>query len=478
ELSFAAARYHVQRVGGALPITVYSLAPRPNTAALTARLAEVVAVLVREFGPLPQGEFALVEAPADRAGAAGFDGASLDGMILATESYLDGPFNMGFFAHEVGHQWWGVSVRHRGEEGNYLLDEAMAQYGALQVVEALEGPAAARSFRLLGYPGVSFTHGLRGYAYLARAGYDYPLAALPDTGYLAQVSHDLADGKGFLVHDLVARTVGRERFRAAQQRFLREHAGGEVTFAEWKAAIERAAGRPLDALWRQWYGRPGLPRFRVEWRQSAGALEGTIRQEAPFYQATVPLLVRFDEGSFTRRVAVEGGVTRFRFAVPSAVRAVELDPDALVPRWTDALLAEASANAGGMRAYVDAQFRQDPDAARAELERMLREVPQPDLYGTRFGAHYLLGTLAFFANDTATARQQFALALASPTRLADSLPWLYVRLAHIAQREGDEAGMRRALADALSADAAGERPSGVAAYIARSFPPAHRAAPP
>ena len=475
EFAFAAARYYVDHVGGARPITVYSLKRRTNVNTLAQRLGEVVDALVEEFGPLPGGAFSLVEAPAAQAGAAGFDGASLDGFILSTETYLEEPFNMGFFAHEVGHQWWGIAVRHRGERGKYLLDEAMAQYGALRVVEVLEGPAAARSFRRLGYPGMSFTHGLRGYAYLSQSGFDFPLDALPDTGFLAHVSHDVADGKGFLAHEVLARAVGRERFRAVLQRFVRDHAGEQVTWPQWKAAVERGAGRDLGTLWSQWYERSGLPQPTLEWTRAGRSVQGTIRQEDPAYDLELPVQVTFEGGAVTRNIRIRGESTPFRIRVPAPVLSVELDPENLVPRWDPALLGEARANAGGMRAYVFAMFRQDVASAQAELERMLHDVPEPDLYATRFGAHYLLGTLAFFGQDAATAKQQFARALASPTRSDDSLPWLYVRLAHIAQAEGDEPGMRRALADALSADAAAERTTGVASYIGRTFP-AFRAA--
>ena len=50
--------------------------------------------------------------------------------MLADESSFDTAFNLAFYGHEVGHQWWGNAVTVRGQAGAYLLSEAMAQYGS------------------------------------------------------------------------------------------------------------------------------------------------------------------------------------------------------------------------------------------------------------------------------------------------------------------------------------------------------------
>ena len=35
------------------------------------------------------------------------------------------------FGHEIGHQWWGNSVEKTGPVGEYMMDEALANYGGL-----------------------------------------------------------------------------------------------------------------------------------------------------------------------------------------------------------------------------------------------------------------------------------------------------------------------------------------------------------
>jgi hypothetical protein len=122
----------------------------------------------------------------------------------------------------------------------------MAQYGALRVVEQLYGPEAARRFRRTGYPGYEFLQNGLGYLILERAGADAPLVT---------AGRDLANSKGFLIHDLLARTIGRDRFRSILRRFTSDFAFTDVTWETFRDACLAGAGRPLGWFFEQWYGR-------------------------------------------------------------------------------------------------------------------------------------------------------------------------------------------------------------------------------
>src|SRR5215212_2277882 len=110
EFAFTVARYHETRLGEGSPVAMFQLRERSQTDTLARRLTGINAALVREFGAAPVGQLTVAEVPSSAAGPAGFDGASMDGFLLVTESYLDTPprdFNLGYFAHELAHQWWG-----------------------------------------------------------------------------------------------------------------------------------------------------------------------------------------------------------------------------------------------------------------------------------------------------------------------------------------------------------------------------------
>ncbi|HEY7767219.1 hypothetical protein, partial [Longimicrobium sp.] len=198
--SFAAGRYLVRRREGRIPILAYVLRDRPSLGQYLDRTAEVISTLELEFGAYPFSEFALVEAPADQARRARFNGASLEGFILASSTLIDAPYNTAFYAHEITHQWWGVTLTPRGYAP--LLSEMVSQYGALRVVERLEGQDLAARFRRIGYPGYPSDQSARGFLKLAAAGLD---SALEAHTHDVTVAQQLSWGKGMLALDQLAR---------------------------------------------------------------------------------------------------------------------------------------------------------------------------------------------------------------------------------------------------------------------------------
>jgi aminopeptidase N len=201
------------------------------------------------------------------------------------EAQLDS-MNLACFAHEIGHQWWTDSVFGVGA-GRSLLTEGLAQFAALRVVERLHGARAASEFRWRGYPGYGLFDNGRGYVGLMLAGLD----AAPTA---ASVPSHLPYSKAFLLHDLLARTVGRDAFREAAKAFAQRHRFSDVTWTQFIAEIGAATGRDLASFTAQWYDRAGVPQLGVTWSQKNRQLHAVITQGAPYYAADLSIVV---EGS-------------------------------------------------------------------------------------------------------------------------------------------------------------------------------------
>jgi aminopeptidase N len=114
-----------------------------------------------------------------------------------------------------------------------MLSEGMAQFGSLRTVEILEGEAAAERHRRTGYPGYLPEQCALGYFTLLGKGLDHPLFNLPLEGSEARL---LADSKGFIVWEMLSRTVGRTVFSRILQNFVRENAYRRVG---WDEVLER-----------------------------------------------------------------------------------------------------------------------------------------------------------------------------------------------------------------------------------------------
>jgi tetratricopeptide (TPR) repeat protein len=415
-------------------------------------------VLTEEFGPYPYDEFAIAEVPNDKAEQAGFAGASMGGFMLADTADLDEPFNLAYYAHEIGHQWWGNLVTQTGPRGASVLNEGLAQFGSLLAVETLEGEAKAEQYRRDGYPGYNPQQCGVGYLMLSESGLDHRLLDLPRS----LVSHTLADSKGFLVLDALSRAVGRDKFRNALRAITSDFAFRSITWEDFIGAVQRASGQDLGWFWDQWFDRTGAPDWQLAWKQDAAGLHVSITQPQPYYRANLELEVKgVNYEAASRQIHFEGGKTEFTWPVPFRVASVELDPHFLVLHWLAGLRAKAQARGPSLRAsYV----REDGklDEAETILRDALAHLPQPDPFGAQFLDEYEMARVMMKKKAWQDAQAHFDAALAAPSRDPEVLPWLFYHYAEVAQALHDDAKLRWAVESAVSADAALPASSGAA----------------
>jgi hypothetical protein len=162
----------------------------------------------------------------------------------------------------------------------------------------------------------------------ARALADVPLAR---TRF--DVSRDdwyrVAAGKGvWLLHEL-RQQLGEKTFEEMMESFGKEHAGKEVTAAQFQAHVEKAAGKPLGAFFDHWLKEPGLPILRLNeakvTEKHGFTVEGEVSCE---WQRpdSVDVTVETAKGEVTKTVKVEPkGSARFVIETKDRPRRVIVD---------------------------------------------------------------------------------------------------------------------------------------------------------
>ena len=159
----------------------------------------------------------------------------------ALERDLAEPETEWILIHELSHQFWGNLVTCDSWR-SFWLNEGFATFMTAAWKEHRYGRAAYDAEL-----GVAR-------ARLAKArekGFDKPLewdGDYPSTGVRRAVQY----GKGALFLDHMRQVLGDDAFWAGVKRYTRAHAGGTVTTADLKAAMEAASGRDLSGDFARW----------------------------------------------------------------------------------------------------------------------------------------------------------------------------------------------------------------------------------
>lgn len=426
---FVAGQFTQQRRDGQIQVSLYQLEAVADADEMLERTARIIAVLEEEFGPYPFRDLAVVEVPMEPALYAGLEGAAYPGYFLVRSDLLHAGVEDWVVGHELAHFWFPHVVGHREDSGaTAMLDEALAHYGALRVVEALAGSAAAEQFR---------REGGREATRLSAAGFEHRLGGKSTSERWDRIAYNFSNTKGHLVYDMLARAIGRARFQGALQRVISEYAGRDLGWDEFLASIEETAGSSLGWFYAQWFDRPGLPVLAIEWEQSSARLRCVVTQSTPAFRVDVPLQIEFIDGtSIMQSILVEDVTSSIEIPIDLVVHAVRIDPHYTVLHATPEQWAEAEA----MRDVTTGKMMWDEeefDEALAVFREGLGRLPELDAYGIGFMLRLHIGWLHQDRGRFPEALAEYELALDEAVRPAEFLPRLYLNLATTAKELGD-----------------------------------------
>jgi aminopeptidase N len=335
--SFAAGPFTVAReTAGGRTVSMFLLGAAPASAREQAHtLSRAITAMETRFGPYPYDGYAVAELPES---SVTWAASSEQGFIMARTSMFDAPGgNLPLFAHEAAHSWWGNTVSTTGP-GSRMGSEALAQYGAVLAIEALEGPGAVRDFLDFSRKGYNPLQCALGYFHIWREGEDVALGDLDE----GPSDHNLSDSKGMWFYHMTRARLGDAAFFGALRRLLADFAARPMRVSDIRAAF--LASAPADSglagFLDQWLYRTGAPVLDVDWwslrREDAGAAELRIRQRQPgepFALALEVLVTLRDSSTVLDTVQVRGREETFQLELPRRASDLRVDPSQRVLMW-------------------------------------------------------------------------------------------------------------------------------------------------
>ncbi len=297
------------------------------------RLAELLgaslAAQEARLGVFPFAGYGVVEVPDN---ISSWGAASQQTFIMARSSNFDHDHgNLPLWAHEMCHGWWGNTVNTAGP-GTKMVSEALAQFGVIIALEALEGSEAMIEFLDFSRSGYSSRQCARGYFNVLNNGTDHPLATLGTSDLSGGVTHTLADSKGMWVYHMLRRKIGDDLFFGTLRGLIADYGGRELSLDGLRQAFVAAApNHDLTQFFAQWLDRTSAPSIEVTWANSGDnqvQIELEQTPDYPPFTLALELDITSEDGSILREtVELSEHSTSVRLAVPTAVTDVVIDPD-------------------------------------------------------------------------------------------------------------------------------------------------------
>jgi aminopeptidase N len=176
--------------------------------------------------------------------------------------------------HELAHMWFGDLATMRWWDDLWLNESFATYVSNLALAEATRFDGAWRAFHA----------DMKRWGYQADArSTTHPISGVvPDTDATFYNFDGITYGKGASVIKQLVAEIGPEAFRAGLRTYFRRHAWGNATLADFLAALEEGAGRPLRDWSRRWLETASLNTIEAAWTTRDGLVERLqLTQEAP-----------------------------------------------------------------------------------------------------------------------------------------------------------------------------------------------------
>jgi len=269
-----------------IPIRVYTVPGKKNLGQFALEATEnFLQYFDRYFGiKYPYGKLDLIGLPDFSAGAMENVGLitfrevelEVDDKVASLTQKKDVAITI---SHEIAHEWFGDLVTMQWWD-DVWLNEGFATWMEAKPIEAWK-PEWHVLFDEISRGNVLTTLGALNIDSLAST---RPIHQRADTpGQIEELFDGIAYGKSAAVLRMVEAYLGPETFRIGVNAYLKEHANGNATAADFSVALAKASGKPVDKVMDAFVLQPGVPLVSVKTACIGNATQVSLTQQRFFY---------------------------------------------------------------------------------------------------------------------------------------------------------------------------------------------------
>jgi tetratricopeptide (TPR) repeat protein len=338
------------------------------------------------------------------------NGYSAPGLLFLNPRGIGKEVNAKLLSNQMSRQWWGTLLS-PATRNHLWLSNGLANYSDMLYMANLNGPSALENE-------------MRDTTVEALTIDNVPViqsARLEDYSPELQA---LTASKGASVLHMLRSVIGDEKFFQTLKEYAAQNPWKAVTTDSFKAAAEKASAHNLGYFFIQWIESSGAPEFKLEYTifrtQKGFRAMGKIAQDLDTFRMPVDLKIETEGNPEPKRVEVMGTSSEFSVDTFGKPKAILLDPDNRVLRYSNQMRVAVAIRRGEQFAEI------------SEFGEALKEY-QKALEAGRTGslAHYRIAAVFFLQNNYQSAANEFREALNGDLQPKWTEVWSHIHLGKI-----------------------------------------------
>jgi aminopeptidase N len=339
------------------------------------------------------------------------NGYAAPGLIFISPRAIGKEVNSRLMSNQAARQWWGVQVSPVSRNHLWLANGLAGYSEALFLEQQANGPSALENE-------------MRDQAVEALTVDNVPQS---QASRLEDYSPELAaltGAKGATTLHMLRYVLGDKVFFQTLKDFAAQYAWKTAATEDFRKVAEAASQLKLDYFFIQWVESSGAPEFKLEYTvfrtQKGFRAMGKVSQDLDTFRMPVDLKIETEGNPEEKRVDVVGTSSEFSVDTFGKPKAIQLDPNNRVLRYSNPMRLAVAIRRGEQLAEVS-EFTE----ALKEYQKALEANRASSL------AHYRIAEIFFNLNNYQAAANEFREVLNGDLQPKWTEVWSHVHLGKI-----------------------------------------------